>query len=116
LLLPLSPSGHVSPRVVDPSPIVESDSVESEDIKSLRNTLTILRKKFDKIKAAQLNERHRLTVHQATNEGSQGRMAMISLFETLVFILVSGGQVFIMKKWFEKRVGVLPGGGGSAWA
>jgi len=97
----LDAGGHVPNESFDPRPIVETGAIGDDDVGGLRDLISSLRRKFYDISNKQKKERHRLSVHKETLEVSQGRMALVSLFETLVFILVSGSQIALLKNWFS---------------
>lgn len=87
-------------------------------------TLSGVKHKMDSMDKKQKTERHRLELHSGLNEKSHSRMVIGALFETVLFIGLMGGQIWILKYWFEGRglpqyggggYGGYGGGGGSEW-
>jgi len=77
------------------------EGITDEDFKAARDKLKTLRRLLADIQAKQNQERHRLAVHSQTNEHSHSRMALNSLLETILFMLVTGYQVYTLRKWFK---------------
>lgn len=78
-----------------------AEGIKDEDFQSTREKLKTLRRLLADIQAMQTQERHRLMVHSATNEHSHSRMVLSSLLETILFMLVTGFQVFTIRRWFQ---------------
>jgi hypothetical protein len=79
----------------------QEEGIKDEDFQSTREKLKELRRLLADIQNKQSQERHRLLLHAATNEHSHSRMVLSSLFETLMFVLVSGFQVYTIRRWFK---------------
>lgn len=79
----------------------EENRIEEKDLQATRDQLQRLNRLLNEIREKQHNERHRLSLHAATNEHSHSRMVLSSLFETLFYIVVSGFQVWTIRKWFS---------------
>jgi hypothetical protein len=79
---------------------VEENGVKEDDLKNTKNQISKLNRLLYEIKEMQRNERHRLSVHKAVNDHSHSRMVLNSLFETIFYIVVSGFQVYTIRKWF----------------
>jgi hypothetical protein len=79
----------------------QEEGIKDEDFESTREKLKELRRLLADIQNKQSQERHRLLLHAATNEHSHSRMVLSSLFETLMFVVVSGFQVFTIRRWFK---------------
>jgi pyridoxine/pyridoxamine 5'-phosphate oxidase len=77
------------------------EGIKDEDFVSTREKLNTLRQLLAEIQNKQQQERHRLVLHAATNEHSHSRMVLSSLFETLMFVVVSGFQVYTIRRWFK---------------
>ena len=77
------------------------EGIKDEDFKATRDKLRTLRRLLSDIQSKQSQERHRLAVHSATNEHSHSRMALNSLMETILFMAVTGYQVYTIRKWFK---------------
>jgi len=79
----------------------EGSSVSEEDLKTTKEQVTKMNRLLNDIREKQVNERHRLGIHKAVNEHSHSRMVVGSLFETVLYIAVSGFQVYTIRKWFS---------------
>eukprot|EP00640_Fibrocapsa_japonica_P002720 CAMPEP_0113950782 /NCGR_PEP_ID=MMETSP1339-20121228/82556_1 /TAXON_ID=94617 /ORGANISM="Fibrocapsa japonica" /LENGTH=248 /DNA_ID=CAMNT_0000958751 /DNA_START=68 /DNA_END=814 /DNA_ORIENTATION=- /assembly_acc=CAM_ASM_000762 len=80
-----------------------------ESMTQFESNVEAIQGEIDKIYEKQERERHRLAIHTAMNQGSHSRMAMSSLVETGVFVVVSIFQIFFVRRWFE-------GKGAKQWA
>ncbi|KAG7363305.1 emp24/gp25L/p24 family protein [Nitzschia inconspicua] len=77
------------------------EGITDEDFKETRERVKDLRRLLNEIQSLQQRERRRLTVHAETNEHSHSRMVLSSLMETLLFMGVTGFQVYTIRKWFS---------------
>jgi len=75
--------------------------VKEEDLKTTRDQIAKMNRLLNEIRERQVNERHRLSVHKAVNEHSHSRMVVGSLFETVCYIVISGFQVYTIRRWFS---------------
>lgn len=75
--------------------------IEAKDLENSKSQIQRLNRMLNEIKGKQQNERNRLSIHSALNEHSHSRMVLSSLFETIFYILVSGFQVYTIRKWFR---------------
>jgi len=80
---------------------IDEDSAKEEDLRTASNQIRTLHRILAKIRDKQDNERRRLEVHKATNEHSHSRMVLNSLMETVLFMIVTGFQVYTIRKWFS---------------
>jgi len=78
----------------------KAGNVKEEDLKKTKEQISKMNRLLNEIREKQVNERHRLGVHKAVNEHSHSRMVVGSLFETICYIVVSGYQVYTIRKWF----------------
>jgi hypothetical protein len=78
-----------------------SEGIKDEDFESTKEKLKTLRRLLAEIQSKQSQERHRLIVHAATNEHSHSRMVLSSLMETILFMAVTGFQVYTIRRWFK---------------
>ena len=78
----------------------EFDEEAFESAKGRLHKLTMV---LHEIKSKQRNERNRLSIHKSLNESSHGRMVSRSLMESLIYVLVSGYQVYVVRKWFKEN-------------
>jgi hypothetical protein len=77
------------------------EGIKDADFEMARAKLKTLRRLLADIQNKQQQERHRLLLHSATNEHSHSRMVLSSLLETLMFVVVSGFQVYTIRRWFK---------------
>ena len=77
------------------------EGIKDEDFQETRDRVKDLRRLLNEIQSMQQKERRRLTVHAETNEHSHSRMVLSSLMETLLFMAVTGYQVYTIRKWFS---------------
>ena len=77
------------------------EGIKDEDFQETRDKLRDLRRLLNEIQSMQQKERRRLTVHAETNEHSHSSMVLNSLMETLLFMAVTGYQVYTIRKWFR---------------
>lgn len=75
--------------------------VKEEDLKTTKDQIAKMNRLLNEIREKQVNERHRLGVHKAVNEHSHSRMVVGSLFETVCYIVISGFQVYTIRRWFS---------------
>jgi emp24/gp25L/p24 family/GOLD len=77
------------------------EGIQDKDFESTREKLKTLRRLLADIQSKQSQERHRLAIHSATNEHSHSHMVLGSLLETILFMAVTGYQVYTIRKWFK---------------
>ena len=77
------------------------EGIKDEDFQSTRDKLRQLRRLLAEIHSQQQKERRRLIVHAATNKHSHSRMVLSSLMETVLFMAVTGYQVYTIRRWFR---------------
>jgi hypothetical protein len=77
------------------------EGIDDKDFESTKEKLKTLRRLLADIQTKQEQERHRLIVHAATNEHSHSHMVLGSLLETVLFMLVTGYQVYTIRRWFS---------------
>ncbi len=77
------------------------NGIKDEDFEETRDKLHKLRHLLADIQEKQQAESHRLALHAATNEHSHSRMVLNSLMETVLFMAVTGFQVYTIRKWFS---------------
>jgi len=75
--------------------------LKDEDLKRTNEQLRRLNRLLKEIREYQSSERHRLSIHASTNEHSHSRMVLSSLLETVLFMLITGFQVYTIRKWFS---------------
>lgn len=78
-----------------------AEGIKDEDFQETRDKVKDLRRLLNDIQSMQQKERRRLTVHAETNEHSHSSMVLNSLMETLMFMAVTGYQVYTIRKWFS---------------
>jgi hypothetical protein len=79
----------------------DKEGIKDEDFENTREKLKTLRRLIADIQSKQAQERHRLVVHSTTNQHSHSRMVLSSLLETILFMAVTGYQVYTIRKWFR---------------
>lgn len=94
-------------KFLDEDTASEEESIKDEDFEKTREQLRKLRRLLGEIQNKQQTERHRLVVHAATNAHSHSRMVLSSLLETVLFMLVTGFQVYTIRKWFTQSGSLL---------
>jgi benzoyl-CoA reductase/2-hydroxyglutaryl-CoA dehydratase subunit BcrC/BadD/HgdB len=103
-------AGHVvsyeTKTMIDEDKELEQDTasqegIKDEDFEETRAKVKDLRRLLNEIQSMQQKERRRLSVHAETNEHSHSRMVLSSLLETLLFMAVTGFQVYTIRKWFS---------------
>ena len=77
-----------------------AEGIKDEDFMETREKVKDLRRLLNDIQSMQQKERRRLTGHAETNEHSHSSMVLNSLMETLLFMAVTGYQVYTIRKWF----------------
>lgn len=88
-------------KYLDEDTASEEDAIKAEDFATVKGQLQRLRRLLSHIQQKQTSERHRLVVHAASNEHSHSRMVLSNLFETFLFMIVTGFQVYTIRKWFS---------------
>jgi hypothetical protein len=99
----INAKGHVmtyEQKLMDEEAAVE-EGIKDSDFEVSRAELKTLRRLLADIQNKQQQDRHRLLLHSATNEHSHSRMVLSSLLETLLFVVVSGFQVYTIRRWFK---------------
>jgi len=79
----------------------DAEGIKDEDFQETRDKVKDLRRILNDIQSMQQNERRRLMAHSETNEHSHSSMVLNSLTETLLFMAVTGYQVYTIRKWFS---------------
>ena len=106
----LDESGHVityeSKYTLEEDLELEKDTasqegIKDEDFQQTRDKVKELRRLLNEIQSMQQKERRRLTVHAETNEHSHSRMVLSSLMETLLFMGITGYQIYTIRRWFS---------------
>ena len=81
---------------------MEVQGLQDEDLMTTRAQLKKLNRLLGEIKENQKKEQHRSTVHAAVNEHSHSRMVLSSLLQTVIFCIVTGVQIYTVRKWFSQ--------------
>lgn len=77
------------------------EGIKDEDFKLTKEKLKAMRKLLADIQTKQQQERRRMLLHTSTNEHSHSRMVLNSLMETVLFMAVTGFQVWTIRRWFK---------------
>jgi hypothetical protein len=88
-------------KYLDEDTASKEEGIKAEDFSTVKGQLQNLRRLLSQIQQKQTSERHRLVVHAASNEHSHSRMVLSNLFETVMFMAVTGFQVYTIRKWFS---------------
>jgi len=80
---------------------IDEDAADESDLDKAREHLKTMNRLLLEIKEKQANEVRRLDLHRELNNHSHSRMVLGSLFETVLFIAVTGFQVYTIRKWFQ---------------
>lgn len=80
---------------------IDADAAKEEDLQTAKTQIRTLHRILGNIRDKQENERRRLEVHKATNDHSHSRMVLNSLMETVLFMVVTGFQVYTIRQWFQ---------------
>jgi reverse gyrase len=94
-------SREIMDEDIEMEKIEKAEGIKDEDFKTIKEQIATLRRTLGEISRKQVNERHRLVIHSATNEHSHSRMVLGSLLETVLFMVVTGFQVYTIRKWFQ---------------
>lgn len=91
---------------VEQDSILDQDTASEEGIKDeefeiTKDKMKELRQILTKIQGMQQRDRRRITVNEATAEHSHSRLVLNSLIETIFFMVVTGYQVYTIRKWFS---------------
>ncbi|CAM9189244.1 unnamed protein product [Choristocarpus tenellus] len=76
---------------------------EDEDLKAIAEDMQRLKTFLAKIETKQLHERMRLAVQETMAKENQEGMVRSSVIETVVLLLVSCGQIFFVRRWFQGK-------------
>jgi len=79
----------------------EQEGIKEEDFTETRDRIKDLRRVLNEIQAMQQKERRRLTLHAETNDHSHSSMVVSSIIETILFMAISGFQIYTIRKWFS---------------
>lgn len=79
----------------------KEEGVEEKDLELTRKQIQKINRLLDEVRKQQEEERHRVSIHKSVNEHSHSKMVLSSLTETVIYILVSGFQVYTIRKWFS---------------
>ena len=86
------------------SATLEEGAIIDEDFAVIKGEIQRLRSLLSMIQQYQSTERRRLAVHAATKEHSHSRMVLSNVIETLLFMLVTGFQIYTIRKWFKGQL------------
>ena len=88
-------------RLLTADKAADEKGIDEKDFEKTREMLRNLRRLLTEIQTKQQAERHRIVIHAATNEHSHSRMVLSNLLQTILFMLVTGFQVYTIRKWFS---------------
>lgn len=77
------------------------EGIPDEEFDETKERLKELRRLLTDIQSLQQRSRRRITVNGETAEHSHSRMVFNSLVETIFFMMITGYQVYTIRKWFS---------------
>lgn len=81
--------------------------VHDDDFDTIREKVQELRSSIAEIQSLQLKERRRVIQHSETNKHSHTRMVKASILETILFVSITGYQIYLIRTWFSTGSPVL---------
>ncbi|KPA78941.1 hypothetical protein ABB37_06005 [Leptomonas pyrrhocoris] len=83
---------------------VNSDyAVSAMELDPIEQKIRVLSSAMQRLKSLQVNIRTQQTNHRATVEDANERVLLWSIFQVLCFIAMTGFQLFLLKRFLEKR-------------
>ncbi|CAM9555260.1 unnamed protein product [Discosporangium mesarthrocarpum] len=76
---------------------------EMEDLKVIGKDMQKLKSILSRIEMRQTMERMRVAVQGSLAEDNHQSMVRSSMLETLVLILVTFGQIYLIRRWFQGK-------------
>jgi len=90
----------------DDATIIEEEAVlKEDDLRTTREQLRILEKVYGEIVAKQLEERRLLNWRTVKNQHLYSHLVLGNLVETIVYMAITGLQVYTIRRWFSGRGG-----------
>lgn len=79
----------------------DEEGIKDEDFEKTKEKFKTLRRLLADVQTRQEQERHRLVMHAKATEHSHSKMVLGSLFETIVYMVVTGVQIMTIRHWFK---------------
>jgi hypothetical protein len=92
---------HERRAMVQAEKLYVADAAKEKDLDGMHNQLRQLTRLLGEIRRKQDIERHQLTLHKTLNAHSHSRMVMTSLVETILYMAITGYQVYTIRNWFK---------------
>lgn len=77
------------------------EGIKEEDFVVTKDKMKELRQLLTSIQGMQQRDRRRISVNEITAEHSHARLVINSLVETIFFMVITGYQVYTIRKWFS---------------
>jgi hypothetical protein len=84
----------------DATVLAEEGAIKTEDLSTTKEQLRILEKVYQEIITKQLEERRVWNWRTVKNQHLYSHLVLGNLVETVVYCLISGYQVYTIRKWF----------------
>mmetsp|Transcript_15659 Transcript_15659/g.32933 ORF Transcript_15659/g.32933 Transcript_15659/m.32933 type:complete len:404 (-) Transcript_15659:185-1396(-) len=81
-------------------PEIPEGAIKDEDLKVTRDQLRILERVYQEIIAKQLEERRVWNWRTLKNQHSHSHMVLGNLLETVMYMVITGFQIYTIRKWF----------------
>ena len=91
---------HLYEKEDDATVLAEEGAIKDEDLSTTKEQLRILEKVYQEIITKQLEERRVWNWRTIKNQHLYSHLVLGNLVETLVYCLISGYQVYTIRKWF----------------
>ncbi|KAL7469110.1 hypothetical protein ACHAXS_009359 [Conticribra weissflogii] len=81
-------------------PEIPEGAIKDEDLKVTRDQLRVLERVYQEIIAKQLEERRVWNWRTLKNHHSHSHMVLGNLLETVMYMVITGFQIYTIRKWF----------------
>jgi hypothetical protein len=80
---------------------IDPDSVVTDqDVMLTEDKMKKLRERISELQSLMKRQRRRVAIHKEVNQHSHQRMVRASIIESLIFVLITFYQVYLIRKWF----------------
>jgi len=91
---------HLYEKEDDATILAEEEAIKTEDLTTTKEQLRILEKVYQDIITKQLEERRVWNWRTVKNQHLYSHLVLGNLVETVVYCVISGYQVYTIRKWF----------------
>ncbi|KAL7435204.1 hypothetical protein ACHAXM_004506 [Skeletonema potamos] len=91
---------HLYEKEDDATVLAEEEAIKTEDLTTTKEQLRILEKVYQDIITKQLEERRVWNWRTVKNQHLYSHLVLGNLVETVVYCVISGYQVYTIRKWF----------------